>query len=100
RRMRIRRLGDGPRGIRRVRVACTVAGQAGALSMQPDGDRRLSITPEGVPGAPRTVTVPAQSLSDLIGRQLSDREPDPTFRRVMTVAQALAQSVLGGGRRS
>jgi glucose-6-phosphate dehydrogenase assembly protein OpcA len=98
RHMRIRRLGDGPRGIRRVRVACTVAGQAGAISMQPEGERRLSITPEGVPGAPRTITVPALPLSELVGRQLSDREPDPTFRRVMAVAQALAQSVLGGRR--
>jgi glucose-6-phosphate dehydrogenase assembly protein OpcA len=93
--MRVRRLAEPPRGIRRVRFSCQLDGTAGALNLVPDGDRRLSILPEGVPAAPRTVTVQHPPLAELVGRQLSDRERDNVFRETMAVAQALAQSVIG-----
>src|SRR5207249_12203526 len=92
--MRLRRPGDQPPGIRRVRISCALAGVPGALDVVPETDRRLSIVPEGVPGAPRTVTIPPQPRAELVGRQLSDRERDPVFRATMAVAQALAQGVL------
>jgi glucose-6-phosphate dehydrogenase assembly protein OpcA len=95
RHVRIRRLGDGPRGIRRVRVACQVDGKPVALAMTPEEEgRRLSIVPENAPGAPRTMTVQPQPLAELLGRQLSDRERDPVFCETMKVAQELARSVL------
>lgn len=90
----VRRLPDGPPALRRVRVACTLAGRPGALNVVADDERRLAVCPEGVPGAPRTVTVQPMSLAELVGRQLSDRERDPNFRAAMRVAQVLAQSVL------
>ena len=40
------------------------------------------------------VTIQRLSLSELVARQLSDREPDPVFRESMTVARTLAQSLL------
>jgi glucose-6-phosphate dehydrogenase assembly protein OpcA len=92
--MRIRRLGDRPPGIQRVRIACTLQETPGALVITPEGDRRLSIQPEGVPAAPRTVSIQPQSLAELISRQLSDRERDPIFRQAMTVARDLAKGVL------
>jgi outer membrane receptor protein involved in Fe transport len=45
--------------------------------------------------APRTIADTSQSIAELVGRQLSDRERDPVFRQTMAVAQSLAQSVLG-----
>ena len=60
-----------------------------------EDEKRLSAHLEGVSGAPRTVTIRPQSLAELVGRQLSDRERDPVFRESMAVAQVFAQSVLG-----
>jgi hypothetical protein len=65
------------------------------MNLQPEADCRLCITLEGRDTAARTVTVPPQTSSDLIGRQLSDRDRDPVFRQSMSVAQQLARSVLG-----
>ena len=44
---------------------------------------------------PRTLMVQPQSPTDLIARQLSDRDRDPVFSESMAVAQTLAKSVLG-----
>lgn len=94
--LRIIRLADRPSGIQHVRVSCTIGGEPGALSLNPEDDgRRLSITPEdGAQVAPRTVTIQPQPLAELVGRQLSDRDRDPIFCDAMTAAQAMAQSVL------
>lgn len=92
--IRIRRLADAPRGIRQVRLG----GAAPALVVTPeDEDQRLSlvIVGEGEETAPRTITAIPQPLAELLGRQLSDRDRDPIFRKTMEVAQALALSVLG-----
>jgi hypothetical protein len=51
-------------------------------------------TEGGPPAAPRSITVQPISLAELVGRQLSDREPDPVFTESMAVAQTLAQSLL------
>jgi hypothetical protein len=40
------------------------------------------------------VTVPPQSLADLVGPQLADREKDPVFRESMALAGVLAESVV------
>ena len=63
--------------------------------MLPRHGRAVRITPEGVDAAPRTVTTPPLTPAELVGRQLSDRERDLAFRQAMSVAQQLAQSVLG-----
>jgi glucose-6-phosphate dehydrogenase assembly protein OpcA len=93
-RVRIHRLDQGPPVIRRVRVACRLEGKPAALNLVVENEHRLAIQLEGVEGAPRTITVPPHTPAEIIGRQLSDREPDPVFRESMTVAQVLAQSVL------
>ena len=54
--------------------------------------RQVSAT-EGVEAAPLTVTVQPQSLAELVGRQLSDRERDPVFTESIATAQVLAQSL-------
>jgi glucose-6-phosphate dehydrogenase assembly protein OpcA len=94
-RLRIKRLAEGPAEVRRVRVACMVNGKPGAVNAALDSERRLAVTLEGEDAAPRTMTVQPQSISELVGRQLTDRERDPVFREAMTVAQVLARSVLG-----
>ena len=44
---------------------------------------------------PRTLTVPALSSAEVVGRQLSDRERDLVFRDSMATAQVMAQSLVG-----
>jgi glucose-6-phosphate dehydrogenase assembly protein OpcA len=92
--IRIRRLDKGPPEIRRVRIACKLEGKPGALNLVAESDLRLAIHLEGVDAAPRTVTLPKLSPAELIGRQLSDRAPDPVFRESMAVAQVFARSVM------
>jgi glucose-6-phosphate dehydrogenase assembly protein OpcA len=94
-RVRIRRLEQGPPEIRRLRIECALQGQPAALELLAQGPNRLATVPQGVGGAPRTMTVPPSTLAELIGRQLSDRERDPVFTESMSVAQSLARSVLG-----
>ena len=93
-RLRIRRLDEGPPEVRRVRIACLLGGKPGALDILADADR-LSVVPEGIDAAPRTVTAPSQDPAELVARQLSDRERDPIFIEAMSVAQILARSALG-----
>jgi glucose-6-phosphate dehydrogenase assembly protein OpcA len=96
-RVRIRRLADGPSELRRVRVACTLDGTPGAIDVTVEDGHHLAAVLEGRGGAARTVIVPPMTLSELIVRQLSDRERDPIFRESMAVARVLAQSVVGHG---
>ena len=93
-RVRIKRLEQGPPEIRRVRIACKLEGKPVTLNLVVESEFRLAVLLEGVDSAPRTVTVPKRTPAELIGRQLSDREPDPVFRDSMAVAQVFAQSVL------
>jgi glucose-6-phosphate dehydrogenase assembly protein OpcA len=92
-RVRIHRLPEGPSEVRRVRIACTLDGTSGALNFVTE-DGRLAVMPDGAGAAPRTLNVPPQPLAELVGRQLSDREPDPVFAESMRVARVLAQSVI------
>ncbi len=93
--VRIRRLDEGPSDIRRVTIAtsCTVAGRLNFVAEEEN--TRLSVTPEGVPGAARTVSAQPSDIAELVGKQLSDRERDPIFESSMNIAQVFAQSVLG-----
>jgi glucose-6-phosphate dehydrogenase assembly protein OpcA len=93
-RIRIRRLEQGPPEIRRVRITCRVEDKPVALNLVAESDLRLAIHLEGMDAEPRTVNVPRQTPAELIGRQLSDREPDPVFQQSMAVAQVFARSVL------
>jgi glucose-6-phosphate dehydrogenase assembly protein OpcA len=95
--LRIRRLPVGPAEIRRVRIACKLEGSARALDFQWVDDMHLAVIPEGVEAAQRTLTIQRPALAELVGRQLSDRDRDPLFYESMTVAQSLANSVLGLG---
>jgi glucose-6-phosphate dehydrogenase assembly protein OpcA len=92
--VRIHRLPEGPSEVRRVRIACKLDNKPAALNCVVEDERRLSVQPEGIEAAARTVTMQRPTLSELISRQLSDREPDPVFRESMAVAQVFAQSVL------
>jgi len=93
--VRVDRLDEGPPEVRRIRIACMLEGKPAAMNLVVEEEgRRLAIRLEGVEAAPRTMTVPALSAAELIGRQLSDRERDPAFRESMAVAQGMAQSLL------
>lgn len=92
--VRIRRLEQGPPEIRRMHITCLLGETPGAVNMTVEDGQRLVVTLEGIEAAPRTSTIPPHSPSELIGRQLSDRERDPVFRQSMKVAQAMAQSLL------
>jgi glucose-6-phosphate dehydrogenase assembly protein OpcA len=93
-RVRVRRLGEGPAEVVRVRVACVLEGKPGALNLMVEGGQRLAVLLEGVAGEPRTMSLPPVSSAELVGKQLSDRERDPVFHESMAVAGAMAQSVL------
>jgi glucose-6-phosphate dehydrogenase assembly protein OpcA len=93
--LRIDRLADGPSEIRRIRVSGGPEGSPCALEFASEGGDRLSVAPQGVEVAARTVTVQPQRIAELVARQLSDREPDPIFRESMKVAQQLARHVVG-----
>ena len=92
--VRVKRLPTGPSALARVRLTCTLAGKPVVLNFFAEDDSRLGISVEGTDAAPRTVTIPPLTSAELIGRQLSDREPDLTFRQSMTGAQAMARSVV------
>jgi glucose-6-phosphate dehydrogenase assembly protein OpcA len=91
----VRRLPEGEASLRCVRISCTMDSKPVTMNLRPEEGGRLSITLEGIEAAARTVTTPPQTPSDLIGRQLSDRDRDPVFRQSMSIAQQLARSVLG-----
>src|SRR5262249_40098454 len=93
-RLRVRPLADGPPEGPPRRPARAAHRQPGAPDVAVEDERRLAVSLEGADAAPRTVAVQPQSLAELVGRQLSDRERDPVFFESMAVAQVLAQSVL------
>ena len=92
--IRLQEIVDGPSEVRRVRITCKLAGKPDALNFQAEDGQRLAAKPEGSAAAARTVTLQSQTLPELIGRQLSDRECDPVFVDSMRVARELAKSVL------
>jgi glucose-6-phosphate dehydrogenase assembly protein OpcA len=92
-RIRIRRQSEGPSEVRRLRLACVLDGKPCALDIAQE-DCRLEVTAEGLPLALRSLTTQTQTLVDLVGRQLSDRERDPVFHESMVVAQVFAKSLL------
>jgi glucose-6-phosphate dehydrogenase assembly protein OpcA len=92
--VRIRRLGEGPPEVCRLRLACQLDGQPVAMNLVAERPQRLAIRLEGIEAAPRTLAVPPASAAELVGRQLNDRERDPVFRESMAVAQVMAQSLL------
>jgi glucose-6-phosphate dehydrogenase assembly protein OpcA len=95
--VRIRRLGDGPSTVQRVRIACLLGGRPGALNVIVEDENRLVVSPEGVQAASRTLNMHQEPLAELLGRQLSDRQPDPVFRESMVVAQVFARSIRNSG---
>jgi glucose-6-phosphate dehydrogenase assembly protein OpcA len=90
----LRRLDHGPAEIKQVRIAWEGSGGKGAIRAQVEDGNRLSVIPEEPGVAPRTLTVRPLSTTELVAKQLSDRQADPAFRRVMEVAQILARSLL------
>ncbi len=92
-RVAVRRLPEGPPGVRRVRVEYREAGQVACMEIVAEGGDRIAVIPCCTTAAPRTVSVGPQPLADLLGRQLSDREHDPIFRQTMALAQVLARAI-------
>ncbi|MHB1424820.1 MAG: glucose-6-phosphate dehydrogenase assembly protein OpcA [Gemmataceae bacterium] len=92
--VRIHRLDDGPPQIQRIRIGCRIDDRESALDLFAHDGQRLAMRVEGVEETPRTMSVPPHSPSELVGRQLSDRERDPVFRASMSVAQVMARSLL------
>jgi glucose-6-phosphate dehydrogenase assembly protein OpcA len=90
----IKRLDQGPPAICRVRITSMVEDRPAVFNLSAESDQRLAIRLEGEDAAVRTVTIPAHSAADVVGRQLSDRAPDPVFRASMEVAEILARTVL------
>lgn len=94
-RVRIRRLDAGPAEIRRMQITGTLDGKPAKFNIMAEDGARLSIHREGATFAPRTMALPSHQSTELIGRQLSDRERDPVFHESMAVARVMAKSVLG-----
>jgi glucose-6-phosphate dehydrogenase assembly protein OpcA len=92
-RVRIRRLPEGPAEIRHIHVSYATGGVAAALNFVSEDQHRLAAVPEGAAAAARTVTVRPQPTAEVVGRQLSDREPDAIFHESLAVAQVFAQSL-------
>ncbi len=94
-RIRIRRLPEGASAVKRMRINCGPADTPTIYDISLEEGRRLTVVLEGSDTAPRTMSVHALELGDLVGQQLSDRERDPIFYESMAVAQIMAQSLLG-----
>jgi len=94
-RVRIRRLDQGPSSIRSIRIACTLNGKPGALNLTEE-QGRIAVMPEGIAAAARTMTAAPESLAELVGKQLSDREKSIAFHESMNMARELAQCLLAG----
>jgi glucose-6-phosphate dehydrogenase assembly protein OpcA len=90
----IRRLAEGPPEVCRARIVYGAPGKSSGIEVHKTDDQHLAAVVEGEEAVPRTVTARPQPLAEMIARQLSDREPDPLFRRSMAVAQVFARSVL------
>jgi glucose-6-phosphate dehydrogenase assembly protein OpcA len=90
----VRRMEQGPSAIRSLRIAYLSDGKPAELNFTVESEERLSVSLPNANAAPRTITVPPQSLAELVGRQLSDRERDPIFSQSMAVARILARSIL------
>ncbi|MFQ3592705.1 MAG: glucose-6-phosphate dehydrogenase assembly protein OpcA, partial [Gemmataceae bacterium] len=88
----IRRREQGPATVQCVRLGCLPH----PLIVSRESPQRLSVQHQHGDSTPRTVTVPALSMADMIGRQLNDRERDRRFCQAMRTAQAMAQAVAGG----
>ena len=95
--LRIDRVPHGPPEIRKIRISCGFEGLGGVLDFTIE-ENRLSVARVGTDEAPRTVALPSQRPGEILGRQLSDREPDPVFRQSMRVAQQLARHLVGDPR--
>ena len=92
--VRIQRLSDAPSEVRKVRITCKINGSPQILSIAVDNDMQLAVVLEGTDAPPRTVAVKSSSVSELVIRQLSDRERDPVFQESMAVAEVFARTVL------
>jgi glucose-6-phosphate dehydrogenase assembly protein OpcA len=93
-RVRIRRLAEGPSGVRNVRICCNIDGRPHALNVTIEDEKRLAVVVEGRDAAPRTVTIQPVTLAELVVNQLSNRENDPVFCESMAVAEVFARTVL------
>jgi glucose-6-phosphate dehydrogenase assembly protein OpcA len=93
--VRIHRLDQGAPEIQNIRITCKLDGRDAVLNLFVQDNQRLAMQLEGVAESPRTMSVPPHSPAELTGRQLSDRERDPVFRKSMAVAQVMARSLLG-----
>ncbi len=93
-RVRLKRLADGPPRLQLVRFDGKLGGRPAALNLLRESEERLAITLEGVPGEPRTVTVPPLTPAEVVGRQLSDRDRDPVFGASMAVARDMAKALI------
>ncbi len=91
-RLRLDRLEEGAAEIRRVKIACAACGELGSLDFTSTGDGRLAVQPEEAGAEPRTLSEPAQSLVEMVAKQLSDREPDNIFREMVKAAHVLVQA--------
>jgi glucose-6-phosphate dehydrogenase assembly protein OpcA len=93
-RLRIHRLAEGPPEIRKVAFGLALSGTLRTLTVahDPEGER-ITVVPEGLAVAARTVAAKPLPPAELVGRQLTDRERDPVFVETMAIAQTLAQGV-------
>jgi len=89
----LRRLPDGPPGIRSLGIAPTPAGAAPRLGFESQEGGRLSVRTDGPTAGLRTLTFPAPPRAAMVARQLSDLEPDPVFRSTLAFATAMAASL-------
>lgn len=92
-RVAVKRLPEGPPGVRRVRVEYREGGHPACTEIVADGEARIAVMPACSTASPRTVSVGHLPLADLLGRQLSDREHDPVFRQTMALAEVLARAI-------
>lgn len=81
-------------GLHCVRLVCTVPGLPGAITVVRVEDQRLAVIPEGFAAAPYTISLRSQSLAELVGRQLSDRNSDSVFRESLAAAAQMATGAI------
>ncbi|MDX2037224.1 MAG: glucose-6-phosphate dehydrogenase assembly protein OpcA [Isosphaeraceae bacterium] len=92
-RLRLIRRPSGPSALQSIRVGCAKAACMPSMCFALDRDDRIALTSDAEGNSPRTTAIGPRELGEVVGRQLSDREPDPIFREAMHHAHRLARLI-------
>jgi glucose-6-phosphate dehydrogenase assembly protein OpcA len=84
---------EAPPSIHYIGIRCAEGTCDHMLEFRATGDSRISFTPLNGEAFARTVATSSGDLAELVGYQLSSREPDDLFRQTMRLAHLMAKGL-------